>query len=79
MGKIRVFRNWRNYKKEDWRIEAYCKKECAYCLIKKDNGQAFCYGQFRRIKDEALFRGNGAECTKTVKICFSNEFKLIER
>lgn len=70
---------WRNYDKEDFRIESYCKGECPYCLIKKDNGQAFCYGKFERLSDGAWFRGNGIECTKAVNICFSEEFKLIGR
>ncbi len=76
---IRRIRKWRNYDKEDYRIEPYCKGECRYCLVKKDNGQAFCYGIFERLSDGARFHGNGAECTKAINICFSEEYKLIER
>lgn len=79
LGKVRKYRKWRNYEKEDYRIESYCKGECPYCLVKKDNGQAFCYGRFERLKDGAIINGAGLECTKVITICFSEKYRLIER
>ncbi len=79
LGKVRKFRKWRNYNKEDYRIEPYCKGECPYCLVKKDNGQAFCYGRFERLEDGASFNVAGLECTKVINICFSEKYRLIER
>lgn len=78
-GKIIKIRKWRNYNKEDYRIEPYCKGECPYCLIKRDNGQAFCWGKFERLEDGVRFSSAGLECTEVIDICFSEKFKLIER
>ena len=79
MGKVKKFRKWRNYSKEDYRIEPYCKGECPYCLVNKENGQAFCWGKFKRLSDGVVILARGDECTKTIDICFSDKYELIER
>lgn len=67
-------KKWRNYDKEDYRIEPYCKGECPRCVI-DGKGQAFCFGKF--IKDGRRYNGNGHECTKTIDFCFADDVRTI--
>lgn len=67
-------RRWRNYDSEDYRIEPYCKAECKACKI-SDNGQAFCFGKFK--KGDKFYQGNGEECTKIVNFCFQEKTELL--
>lgn len=79
MGEIYVHKNWRNYNKDDYRIETYCKCECPFCRINKKNGQAFCVGRFKDLRTGKYYVSNGLECTKIIKFCFNENIKLIER
>lgn len=71
--------NFRDYTKEDYRIEQYCKKECPYCVVKK-NGQAFCWGLFKSLNPEFKnLKANGCECTKSINVCFDENYKVEEK
>lgn len=72
---IKTKKQWRNYTKEDYRIEEYCKKECPDCSISK-NGQAFCWGKFTALKPELKnYQGGGCECTTSINICFDENYQ----
>lgn len=74
MYNIIKFRKWRKY--NDCRIEEYCKKECVYCSVNKNNGQAFCNGKFKQ-KDKIYF-ANGLECDKVINFCFDKNTEEIK-
>ena len=74
MYNIIKFRKWRKY--NDCRIEEYCKKECVYCSVNKNNGQAFCNGKFKQ-KGKMYF-ANGLECDKVINFCFDKNTEEIK-